>query len=367
MLAWLKKQWDVISAPSLDWVQIGVTTRCEARCLYCPHTLLAPHWTDQDLPLDLFRALLPFLRHTDLVFLQGWGEPLLNEDLFEMIRLCKERGHRVGFTTNGMLLTEETARRLLDLQLDILAVSLAGTTADTHDRIRRGTNFNRIMANLETFQRLKIREGIPLPAVHLAYIMLRSNFREIRRIVPLARDVGAAEIVASHLSLILEDGLRGQALFSHPQHQAEYLEIQEETKNDAARQGIGFAYRSPTLNEASRLCSENVRRACVVTVDGGVTPCVFLDPVLLGTSDLGLPGPPRYRFGDRLLTIEALSFGNLHEESLTRIWKGAAYTDFRARFDPELRPLPPLPRRCATCYKRIEGREAPALDTSTQA
>ena len=157
----IKRYLDKICSPKLDWVQVEVTTHCNAACIYCPHTLLASHWTNEHMPIELLHKLIPFLRHTDLVYLQGWGEPLLNEDLFEMVRICKCRGKQVGFTTNGMLLTEDTIRTLVDLQLDIVGISLAGTTATTHNRIRRGTDFERIISHLELLRKVKAEKKRP--------------------------------------------------------------------------------------------------------------------------------------------------------------------------------------------------------------
>ena len=160
----------------MDWVQVEVTTLCNGACIYCPHTLMGKGWTNKQMPIDLFHKLVPFLRYTDLVYLQGWGEPLLNNDIFEMIRICKDRGKRTGFTTNGMLLTEDTIRKLVDLELDIIGISLAGTTAPTHNQIRKGTDFNKLVSNLELLCKIKAERKTHLPAVHLAYLMLRSNF-----------------------------------------------------------------------------------------------------------------------------------------------------------------------------------------------
>ena len=108
MFGWFKTQFDKINSPILDWVQVEVTTYCNSDCIYCPHTTMGFRWQKMHMTLALFRELIPFMRDTKLIYLQGWGEPLLNPELFEMIRMCKDNGKRVGFTTNGMLLTEET-------------------------------------------------------------------------------------------------------------------------------------------------------------------------------------------------------------------------------------------------------------------
>lgn len=158
MFNWFERQLDKISSPTLDWVQVEVTTYCNGACIYCPRSLTGNRWTNRKMPLDLFHNLIPYLKYTNMVYLQGWGEPLLNNDIFEMIRVCKDRGKLTGFTTNGMLLTEDTIRKLVDLELDIIGISLAGTTAPTHNKIRKGTDFKTIISSLELLSRIKAKK-----------------------------------------------------------------------------------------------------------------------------------------------------------------------------------------------------------------
>jgi len=348
MFQWVKRQLDEMGSPTLDWVQVEVTTDCNAACVYCPHTIMKARWANKHMPMELFYDLIPFLRYTDLVYLQGWGEPLLNNDFFEMVRVCKDRGKRVGFTTNGMLLGENTIRRLVDLELDIVAVSLAGTTAGTHDRFRKGTDFSKLISSLERLCKIKAEKKTQLPAVHLAYLMLRSNFRELKEILPLARKVGAKQVVASNLALIMDSKLFPEAIFNDAGRMDHDRVALEEINDRAARENIGFDYHGPGLDDASMHCRENVQKACVVNVEGEVVPCVLTNPVLSS----------HYIFKGQSLPLRAMPFGNIQNESLTRIWNKEEYARFRDLFDPEIAIRPKqigseMPECCMNCYKRL--------------
>ena len=308
--------------------------------------------------MDLFNELIPFARNTDLVYLQGWGEPLLHDEFFKMVRICKDLGIRVGFTTNGMLLTEDTIRKLVDLQLDILGVSLAGTTAGTHNRIRRGTDFQKIVSSLELIRRIKSEKKAQTPAVHLAYLMLKSNFHELEGILPLAKRTGASQIVASNLTLILDPGLHEEAIFNDTMHADHYRLTLDEIQNRAAGENIVFDYHGPGLDDTSLYCRENVHRACVVNVDGEVVPCVIANPVLCENREQGIVMPAHCRFNDQSIPLEAISFGNIRDENLTRIWRKRDYAGFRNLFNPMLvrkrdQALSAMPKCCVTCYKRL--------------
>jgi MoaA/NifB/PqqE/SkfB family radical SAM enzyme len=358
MFTWISKQKERILSPILDWIQIEVTTHCNAACTYCPHTLAQERWQQSHFPLTLFHDLLPSLNHTNLVFLQGWGEPLLHPDIFEMVRLCKNLNKRVGFTTNGLLLNQENIQTIVDLQLDILGVSFAGTTPSTHNRIRQGTDFDTVVAALEHLRRIKAKKGTTKPAVHLAYIMLASNFDELSRIISLAKKVDAGQVVASNLTLILEPRLFQEALFNNPQRLSEYSMILARIKKEAAASNILFAYHDPVLNDMSCVCPENVCRACLINVRGEVGPCVFTNPILSGSSDKAAGKQMVTIFKNQPIPLETFSFGNIKHTELTRIWQSKKYWQFRTIFDPETslstkNILEDMPPSCKTCYKRL--------------
>lgn len=358
MLQWLRKQFIRMSGPSLDWVQIEVTSRCNAACIYCPHTLMGDRWPDKHMSLDFFRTLLPHLGNTDLVFLQGWGEPLLNKELLEMIRLCKDQGNHVGFTTNGTLLTENTMERIVDLGLDVLGLSLAGTTAATHNRIRKGADFNSALSRFEHLRTIKEQKKTAFPSIHLAYLMLRANLNEIDGIVPLAVRLGADQIVASQLSLVLTPELSRDALFNTPENREVYTALLERIKARAEEKGISFSYNGPHLDDASPRCGENVHRSCLISVEGDVAPCVFTDPVLCGEMESDDTSHSPYLFEGRTYALLPMAFGNIGSETLTDIWNKPEYVAFRrshksggeARLEA---PLAELPICCERCYKRL--------------
>ena len=358
MFGWFKTQFDKVSSPELDWIQVEVTTYCNSDCIYCPHTTMGSRWRKMHMTLELFRELTPFIRYTKLIYLQGWGEPLLNPELFKIIRICKDNGKCVGFTTNGMYLTEETINKLIEFRVDILGVSLAGATATSHNKFRKGNDFDEVISNLELLFRLKCEKNSQVPELHLAYIMLKSNFHELDKIVPIAKRLGVTQIVASNLSLILEPQFVSEAIFNDTDLTERYREILEQIKGYAEDEDILFAYNQPGLDETSIRCNENVCHSCVVNVDGEISPCVFTNPVLTAGSDRTGKRTTGHMFKDRLSPLTSISFGNIEHENLSRIWHKKEYEVFRTLLKPDntmesTQILSELPTSCKTCYKRL--------------
>lgn len=194
--------------------------------------------------------------------------------------------------------------------------------------------------------------------MHLAYLMLRSNFHELKDILTLAKRVGAKQIVASNLTLIIDPKLFSEAIFNNTEYIEHYGIVLEEIKGKAADENIIFDYHGPGLDSVSGHCRENVRHACVISVEGDVVPCVLTDPVLCENRELGDDKPRHYIFKGQSFPVTGISFGNLQNETLTRIWNKKEYSGFRALFKPETtggpeQILSEMPQCCVKCYKRL--------------
>ncbi|MBU0462648.1 MAG: radical SAM protein [Proteobacteria bacterium] len=353
MSRWITKILDKIGSPELDWIQVEVSTRCNAACIYCPQPLL---YKKQNMRFGLFKQLIPYLGYTNLVYLQGWGEPLLNPDIFDMIRVCKAKGKRVGFTTNGMLLNKETICRLVDLETDILSVSLAGTSPATHNRIRRGTDLVKIIENLDLLQQISAQKGALRPALHLAYLMWASNFHELQEVVQLAKKLGAKQIVCSNMTLIMNETLCSEAIFTRQEKQQYFVSVLEAIAKEAQKENLIFAYKSPVLLDKSVQCSENICYSCVVNVTGEISPCVFTSPSLAQTD---CQKSLLHIFQNHPSPCYPLSFGNIGKENLSRIWNKKEYHRFRRFHDPDITKTvidpQPVPESCMSCYSSIVG------------
>ncbi len=96
--------------------------------------------------METFR-LIPFKKFR-YAHLQGWGEPLLNPNIGEMIEIAKKHC-KVGLTTNGLLIGKHLNSIL---KLDILAVSIASGDALRHQKIRQ-SSLEKLGENIRLFQR----------------------------------------------------------------------------------------------------------------------------------------------------------------------------------------------------------------------
>lgn len=262
-------------------------------------------------------------RRSRLVHLQGWGEPFLHPRFFEMAAAAKAAGCEVGTTTNAMLMSEETIARLVDSEIDVVAFSLAGTGKD-NDRIRKGTRIDRVLEVIRSLSLEKERRHVQNPAIHIAYMLLRSGVEKIDHLPSLLKGLGVSQIVISTLDFASSEELLPEVL--RPDTQAEYDRLRLLLQKVAAKfeeQSIGIHCHLPHPEKKRKECTENVRRALCISSDGAVTPCVF--------TNLDISGSFYFSGGERR-PYRRLNFGKAGQSPLTAIWRDSAYKTFRASF-----------------------------------
>ncbi len=316
-----------------------VTSVCNSACIYCPHERYKEQWLERSLSMEAFRAVLPAMRHAGLVFLQGWGEPLTHPRLLEMVRMVKAEGCAAGTTTNGTLLTRETAEALVDAGLDVLGFSLAGL-GETNDAVRRGTKFTRVLKALETVRAERERRGVDRPRVHVAHMLLRDGLEDLERLPGVLASAGAEEAVVSSLSFVPSpDLVEASRLAEGLEAWQDLRERLKDVRSAAAARGLGVHFHLVNPGEKANGCSEGIQQALVVGADGHVSPCVL--------KNLPVRGPCTHHAFGRPRVHENEIFGHVVREGLDRIWHSADYTRFR---DTHRRGG--VPASCRHCLKR---------------
>ncbi|WP_028573721.1 radical SAM protein [Desulfonatronovibrio hydrogenovorans] len=330
------------ACPHLDWIQVGVTSRCNASCVYCPHHGLKKSWKGQDMPLKVFQGLSTSFSSIGLVYLQGWGEPLLHPDFFQMLDLVKKKGARVGLTSNATLLDLDTIKKLTDHGLDVICLSVAGSQEEANNRIRPGTSLKKVITAIENLHKVRISRGGSGPQIHLAYMLLRSGLGELEAMPGFFNSLGLDEIVVSSLTLALSPEMEKEMYLagSKPEFAVLKSELRDMKRAADEPERIFFHLFNPYLDGSA--CSENIHKACYMSVDGTIRPCVYTD-----FAGLAPHGHFKFLNGNRH-PLATLEFGSIGQKDLGRIWTGQEYQEFRQRFEQGS-----LVEPCLNCTKRF--------------
>jgi len=126
------------------------------------------------------------------VILFSGGEPLVRKDLPQLAAYAVEKGMRAVISTNGTLITPQTARTLKDIGLSYVGISLDGMET-INDRFRgvKGS-FKSAMEGIENCKKAGIKVG-------LRFTINRSNVGEIPEIFHLIEEMDIPRACFYHL------------------------------------------------------------------------------------------------------------------------------------------------------------------------
>ena len=317
--------------PELDHIQLEVSTFCNALCAYCPRTTAGQRWNNIHLTPTTLLPLLHHLPSVPYVHLQGWGEPLLNPQFFDLVELVKAHGCRCGTTTNGILLNESNAEKMMTSGIDLVAFSLTGAGA-SHDRFRQGAPLTAVLQGIRTLAAAKGYSRKSGPAIHIAYMLLQDGVGEIDDLPGLLNGLAVSEIVVSTLDHVPHPVLAGQVIVRDSPEWAAVAEKMTKIKTRLTATGTRLIFDAETATspEPSVTCSERIDRALIIAADGGIHPCVFAN----------LP--------DSTTGRKRKCFGNLGHEGLDKAWWSDDYQRFRATFGNNQ-----LDALCLGCPKQL--------------
>jgi MoaA/NifB/PqqE/SkfB family radical SAM enzyme len=220
---------------------VEATTACNFRCGFC----YGRHMEQGVLHSSQFAALLDNVPGVTTVEFTGEGEPLMNRDTPEMIRLCKARGHWVHLTSNGSRMTPERAEMILDLGIDSFAVSLESLDPEGYARSRPGGRLEELEHAIAMLRRA---------------MSVRGRGPELRLWVSLTRDrLSAIEQFFDYADHHGFDRVEFQTLNSLPAYARYYppaLDGQISTRAD-----VVAVLRSPDLSNRARRALTELRQA----------------------------------------------------------------------------------------------------------
>jgi MoaA/NifB/PqqE/SkfB family radical SAM enzyme len=271
-----------------------------------------------------------------MVHLQGWGEPLLHKQFFDIVTRLKKAGCKVGTTTNGMMLDRPEISKLVESGIDHVAFSLTGI-GEENNRVRKGTEFSRILQVIADLVAEKKALQTKTPIINVAYLLLRSHLPDIGKIVPVLAGIGIQQVIISTLDFIPDKDLQKECLV--PRNENEYQELKsllDQLVGDGERAGLGIHYRLVSPAKGNRICMENAERALFVSADGTVSSCVFANIPASGALHVAGGYESVYR---------RFTFGNVADESIPTMWWSKPYTAFRDSFDATPHPF------CQECQK----------------
>lgn len=167
-------------------LDIESTNNCNLRCPMCGR-----NWMKEKIGYMNFELFTEIIDegakyHLPSIKLNYRGEPLLHPGLSKMVKYAKKKGIlEVQFNTNGLLLNEKKAKEFIEAGLDRIIFSFDGATKETYEKIRRGSNFERVIENIKNLVRLREERGLERPLVRVQMVKMEENKKEIEDFIQL--------------------------------------------------------------------------------------------------------------------------------------------------------------------------------------
>jgi len=175
----------------------------------------------EDMSSEIFARLVQETgRSAEHMMLIGLGEPFLDPLIFDRIEYCARHNLSTLLSTNGTLLDEKTAARILDSSLEHITLSFDGATKESFEFYRKGARFETVRDNFVRFARMKKERGAGIQIV-VQMVRMERNASEVEEFVRFWRAVPGVDQVRvkeDETNLMRPLVLHKPADWTHPCH-----------------------------------------------------------------------------------------------------------------------------------------------------
>jgi len=342
----------------LNKLYIEVTDKCNLDCRTCiRHAWNEPMGKMSEAVFARILEGLPSFSPIPSVFFGGFGEPLLHQEIVNMIISVKAAGAPVELITNGTLLTREVSGRLIEAGLDVLWVSIDGARPESYTDVRLGAALPEVLRNIEQLNDLQFGYGNkPSLKLGIAFVAMKRNIADLPEVVRIARNLGASYLMVTNVlpytpELLKEvlyynslndsyckqpelefpvplrqpegdnifDGEFGQPILSVNLPRMDMNEITRKPYSSLIETGMSLTLGGGNFRKANNLCPFIENGSGAINWNGNLSPCL----------------PLMHSYSMFLDIFQRNSkgwiIGNILEKDLIDLWNEPEHLSFRER------------------------------------
>ncbi|MDD5530637.1 MAG: radical SAM protein [bacterium] len=310
----------VKSRPNI--IQIELTNVCNLCCKYCYRGRLDEfpgvkfgYMKEKD-----FKKIVSEIKTPVSIGFVGGGETMLHPQMFEFAKHISQihKPSILSVTTNGTLLDESMALKLIDSNISKLYVTIDAASPETYIKSRGRDYFNKIIKGVQTLVELKKQKASKTPIIGLSFIILEENKHEILDFLKLAISLKVDFIG----TLRLPHPVSPEGAFMNKSSLDDiYKKLIEarkylESNNFWVKESIMYNPEQifDFQNRKGYFCSTPWEFP-QVTWEGELTPCCVIP------------------------FSEIYSFGNIIKSSFGEVWNSAKAVDFRRKIKSATPPI----------------------------
>lgn len=172
------------------YMEISPVGSCNHRCIFCAYDFIGH--PNRILTTDKLLGFIDEIAECKVKSLlyAGEGEPLLHPDIDKLIAHSKQKGIDIGIYTNGHLLNEELAVKILPF-LTFIRFSFNGGTRDNYAKIHnvKSDVFDKVVYNARKAAEIKKARGLNLD-IGAQYVLLPENIDHLMDGIKALKDAG---------------------------------------------------------------------------------------------------------------------------------------------------------------------------------
>ena len=282
--------------PVVVW---NFTNMCNLKCKHCYQDAgeKLPEEFNLAKRLDIINQLV---REDIFSIAYSGGEPLMDKDLWKVIETGTTNGLYQSIATNGTLISPDVAKKMGDVGVNYVEISLDSTKPETHDQFRGVPGFWK--KAVKGIENAVAQGGFD---VGVASVITQFNFEELEELIQFSKNIGANKFYAFNF---IPTG-RGKNIIDvdlTPEQREKMLNILYDyyEKEDiicmttspqygrvAMMRGnlgkIPTSHYSEAKGKKAKIMAEFIggcgvgRAYCSIQPDGIITPCVFM-PIPVG-------------------------------------------------------------------------------------
>lgn len=267
------------------------TRRCNLNCTHCGAT---KERYDKELSKDEIKEVIKQLADIKVRFFAvTGGEPLLRQDLFEILAYAVNLGIKVEIATNGFLIDENIAKMIKDTNVASIQVSLDGVES-THNKIRGNE-----LSYQKAVNAIKLLREEDIPIVSVATTVTPVNINELNK---LKAQIESMQVNKWRIGVTMPIGrAESKELLLSSTQLRQLLEWIKDNRSD--RFNITVAENLTFLAEYE----QQVRDTPLICPVGFTACCIGVTGYVRGCPEQ----PDVYKFRE----------GNIRKTSFSEIWK----------------------------------------------
>jgi radical SAM protein with 4Fe4S-binding SPASM domain len=265
----------------LPWsVHVDLTYRCNERCIHC----YLDHQDHGEMKTAEIKNVLEQLARSGTLFLTlSGGEIFLRADLFELLEFARSLHFDISLKTNALLIDAERAKKLRDLSVRKIQISIYSAEPEVHDAITK------VRGSLErTLNAIRFLQAEGLN-VKIACPLMKQNLMAYRNVQALAAELGVPYVLDMTITPKMDGDMSLLQLRSSTKELLPILQdpsLNPKTCSPDGTQAAAAPTGSATSSGIESRAFEDIpcsagHNSCYISPYGDVFPCVQM-PVATG-------------------------------------------------------------------------------------